>query len=183
MIRAFDRLSNRTRFQRFFRGITRLTDSDLDYLTIVDQHHHVAWCAIDPQTPDEDGLGLGRFIVSETAPHVAEFAFVVIDDLQRQGVGTVLFAQLRLIAATLEISTLQGAVLPDNEAMLAWMRGLGAHLLHEDSLACEFAIPVHGRVPGFPSSPVAVRFEQAQSNLQALWDQALSDPATGGTPT
>jgi hypothetical protein len=46
--------------------------------------------AVDPTTPQQDGLGIARFIRSTENPRVAEMAFTVIDDWQHKGLGTYL---------------------------------------------------------------------------------------------
>jgi RimJ/RimL family protein N-acetyltransferase len=165
---GFARLSYSTRVQRFFQGITQLSDTELDYLTQVDGVNHVAWAAVDPSTPDEAGLGMGRFVRLEGEPTVAEFALVVIDAWQHRGLGRLLLALLLIEGEELGLRALRGVVLTDNERMLRWMRGLGAELLREDTMACVFELPVGRPSPAYPDSVSAVRLEEDKCDLRAL---------------
>ena len=85
------RLSERSRYQRFFRVIERLRDEELDFFVNVDHDEHEAVGAL---TEDGTGLGIARYI--RLAPHspAAEVAIVVADDAQGKGVGRVLMEAL-----------------------------------------------------------------------------------------
>lgn len=127
-------LSSRSRLFRFFTPIAKLPDKWLDYLTVVDQHHHVAWIAISRDQPQHPGLGIARFIQSHEQPTVAEFAVVVIDSYQRLGVGTILVAVLYVIAKTKGIRILRAFVLPENSVMLNWLGRIGAVGMYNDGV-------------------------------------------------
>ncbi len=60
-------------------------------------------------------IGGGRYVVVE--PGKAEIAFVVIDDYQGQGVGTLLMRHLAVIARKAGLRELIAEVLPENTAM------------------------------------------------------------------
>ncbi len=47
---GFERLSPESRYRRFFRPLTELSERDLAYLTEIDHHDHEALAAIDPET-------------------------------------------------------------------------------------------------------------------------------------
>jgi GNAT superfamily N-acetyltransferase len=89
---GFQRLSRRSRYQRFFRVTKRLRDEELDFFVNVDhdEHEAVGVLAEDGST----GLGIARYI--RLAPHSpdAEVAIVVADDAQGKGVGRVLMEAL-----------------------------------------------------------------------------------------
>ena len=76
---------------------------------------HVALIAL----ANEDGrkiiIGGGRYIVTEVEK--AEIAFVVIDDYQGQGVGTLLMRHLAVLARKAKLRELVAEVLPENTAM------------------------------------------------------------------
>jgi GNAT superfamily N-acetyltransferase len=81
-------LSERSRYQRFFRVIERLRDTELDFFVNVDHDEHEAVGALAED--GSTGLGIARYI--RLAPHspAAEVAIVVADDAQGKGVGRVL---------------------------------------------------------------------------------------------
>ena len=81
----------------------------------IDFANHVALVAL----AEEDGrrviIGGGRYIVTE--PEKAEIAFVVIDDYQGQGIGTLLMRHLAVMARKAGLKELIAEVLPENAAM------------------------------------------------------------------
>lgn len=160
-------LSSRSRLFRFFTPIPKLPDKLLDYVTVVDQHHHVAWIAISHDQPQHPGLGIARFIRSQEQPEVAEFAVVVIDSYQRQGVGTILMAALCLIAKTKGIEILRAFVLPENSVMLNWLGKLGAHGMYEDGVH-RIDIPVRDDLSCLPNTPSARRLSHYIDSIERL---------------
>lgn len=88
---GFDRLSERSRYRRFFAPLERLSAADLRYLTEVDHHGHEALIAHDKETGES--LGVARFVVSDD-PDCAELAVTVVDDWQHRGVATALLERL-----------------------------------------------------------------------------------------
>lgn len=144
-------MSGNSRYLRFFTGTTQLSPEQLAYFTEVDQENHVAWCALDPATPEFRGLGLGRFVRSAEDPSIAEWALAVIDPMQGRGLGTVLLAMLHIQARRLGIRILRGLVLPENQPVIDWMTDLGAMVhygleVHRVDLpVCDEASPAETR--------------------------------------
>ncbi len=98
---GFERLSDRSRYYRFFTAKPRLTDAEARYLTDVDGEDHFAIGASTVAADGtEQGLGVARFIRLDGEPEVAEAAVTVLDEVQGQGLGSLLL--LRLIAAARE---------------------------------------------------------------------------------
>ncbi len=60
LAKAAEELSERSRYNRFHASGIRLTQDDLNYLTDVDQDHHVAWVVLDPNR--KTGLAVGRYV-------------------------------------------------------------------------------------------------------------------------
>ncbi len=167
---GFSRLSETTRFQRFFRGMSRLREDDITYLTQIDHANHVAWAALDPTDPSEPGLGLARFIRDANDPTTAEVAWVVLDAHQRRGIGTILLAILLIRAKQVGVTSLRAIVRPDNGPVLDWMRGLGAEESGEPGLIHEFHLPV-GRPVSF--TPAARDLElQRRELLDRVWGES-----------
>src|SRR5262245_19880796 len=97
--RGFHRLSPEARYLRFFTPKVDLSEDELRYLTETAGVRHVAIGAVRAGD-DEEGLGVARFILLDDAPGTAEAAVAVLDEIQGQGLGTLLF--LRLLAAARE---------------------------------------------------------------------------------
>ncbi len=85
------RLSPESRYRRFFRPLSELSERDLAYLTEIDHHDHEALAAIDPE--GDHLVGVARYVRS-AEPQLAEVSVVVGDPWQRNGVATVLLEHL-----------------------------------------------------------------------------------------
>jgi len=136
---GFERLSDRSRYQRFLSPQERLSASELRYLTEIDHHDHEALVAIDPDT--NQGVGVARYVRSKTDPKVAELAVTVVDDWQGQGVGGRLAAALADRARVEAITSFTALVLADNELMLNLLRHLGqVRVVHSELGTVELTI-------------------------------------------
>lgn len=117
LLRAgFDRLSPASRYSRFLATKASLSDDELRYLCEVDQEDHVAIGAVREDDP-AFGLGIARFIRQPDRPDTAEAAIAVADEVQHQGLGSLL--GLRLIAAAAErgVARFRFEVLGSNASM------------------------------------------------------------------
>jgi RimJ/RimL family protein N-acetyltransferase len=132
LVAGFERLGEVSRYRRFLSAHARLSDSELRYFTEVDHHDHEALVAIDPDTGR--GVGVARFVRSPEDPTAAEFAIAVVDDWQRNGVGSRLAFALAARAREEGITTFTATVFGDNDLMLALARDLGeVELVGRDS--------------------------------------------------
>jgi GNAT superfamily N-acetyltransferase len=115
---VFDRLGPRSRLLRFGGAKNVLTQADLALLSRVDGDHHVlvAYFGGEP-------VGIARLVRHGTS---AEVAFAVADELQGNGVGTVLIERLREDARAAGIERFTADVSPSNTASLALLRHLQA---------------------------------------------------------
>jgi GNAT superfamily N-acetyltransferase len=126
LLRAgFERLSSTARYTRFLGPKSALSDDELHYLCDLDQENHFAIGALrgdgdgDGEPAKPVGLGIARFVRLPDPPNTAEAAITVADEVQHQGLGTLLF--LRLVAAAAErgIERFRCEVLAGNAAMTA----------------------------------------------------------------
>ena len=115
MLAAVGRIGTQSLQRRFFTVKRGFSEKEIAYFMGIDFDRHVALVAL----ADEDGrdviIGGGRYIVTE--PGKAEIAFVVIDDYQGQGIGTILMRHLSVIARKAGLKELIADVLPENAAM------------------------------------------------------------------
>jgi RimJ/RimL family protein N-acetyltransferase len=108
-------LSEQSVYQRFLGPKRRLTARELRYLTEVDFRDHVAFVAVRPEAPAVL-VGVGRWVRSRHDPEVAEIAFVVSDELQRQGLGSALGEALADAARERGVRRFVATMLPHNLA-------------------------------------------------------------------
>jgi GNAT superfamily N-acetyltransferase len=120
---AFDRLSERSRYQRFMTVHDALSTGELRYLTEVDHHDHDALIAYDADTGD--GVGVARFVRDPATPTSAEAAVAVVDAWQRRGLGTALTLLLADRARAEGIERFTALLLASNDAMMGLLRSLG----------------------------------------------------------
>lgn len=126
LLAGLERLSPESRYRRFLRPVTTLSEKELRYLTEVDHADHFAWVAVAADEPGTRGLGVARYVRDRSDPLVAEAAVAVLDDHQGKGLGTIL---MRLLVATARengIRTFRGWVLGDNLAVLRPLERIGA---------------------------------------------------------
>jgi GNAT superfamily N-acetyltransferase len=117
------RMSPDSRYRRFFSPVDHLTGKQLTYLTEVDHHDHEALVAIEPD--GGHGIGVARFVRSETDPEIAEFAVAVADDWHGRGVGTALLHRLTERAREEGIRRFSASILAENRPMLELANTLG----------------------------------------------------------
>lgn len=122
LAQGFARLSEGSRYRRFFRHIDHLTDEQLVYLTEVDFTDHFAWVAELPDEPGRPGIGVSRWIRLAAEPEIAEAAVTVIDDYQNRGVGTTLLWLTSRSARERGIRAFRIWVQGDNSPVLALLR-------------------------------------------------------------
>jgi GNAT superfamily N-acetyltransferase len=92
LVRAFERLSEESRYRRFFAPKKKLTEGELVSLTEVDHSDREALVAIDARSGE--GVGVARYARSPAAPKQAEAAVAVVDDWQGRGAGRALLERL-----------------------------------------------------------------------------------------
>lgn len=119
------RLSDETKYSRFFRSVDHLSARELTYLTEIDYRDHFAWVATSKETPPS-GLGVARYIRSEEEPTVAEASVVVVDAFQGKGVARVLLELLSGTALENGVNAFSSYTLPSNRAVIDSMYKAGA---------------------------------------------------------
>ncbi|MDQ6915065.1 MAG: GNAT family N-acetyltransferase [Actinomycetota bacterium] len=127
--KAFSLLSDETRTRRFLGPKPRLTQSELRYFTEVDGHDHVALIAVEPEHP-ERVMAVARFVRDPARPDTAEFAIVVGDAYQRQGLGRTLARRLVAEARARDIRRFTAWTLSDNVGAQRLIRSMSEHLTY-----------------------------------------------------
>jgi acetyltransferase len=116
--------SEHTLRMRFFGLVKTLSRDSLIRLCHLDYDREMALTAVLTEGGDPHLLGVARYYLHpETGS--AEFAIVVNDAYQRQGLGRHLMQQLIAIARERGVRCLVGQVLAENEPMLHLMHTLG----------------------------------------------------------
>lgn len=122
---GLQQLSSRSRYLRFHTPMSHFTQAQLRYLTEIDYHDHMAWVAVNPDDPDEPGMGVARYVRLAEDPTIAEAAVTVLDQYQGNGLGTLLLQTLTTSAVDNGVRTFRNYVLAENRPMLEVFEHLG----------------------------------------------------------
>jgi acetyltransferase len=138
--RAFvNRLSQETRYLRFFYQLHELTPAMLARFTQVDYDREMALVAMVKE-PIAEFVAVARYVINPDQDS-AEFAIVVADDWQRRGVAGMLMERLIAYAKRSGLKSLEGTVLKNNTNMLKFTHALGFNM-HSDPSDSEQVIVV-----------------------------------------
>jgi RimJ/RimL family protein N-acetyltransferase len=120
LLAAFRELEDSTIYSRFFAPKKDITEQELKWATEVDFFRTVALVCCIPAGGQERIIGGGRYIAADEAdpPSSAEIAFVVEEDYQGLGLGSILLKHLVSIGRDQGICSFEAEVLPSNMAML-----------------------------------------------------------------
>jgi GNAT superfamily N-acetyltransferase len=126
-------LSPLSRRRRFHSGIRTLPSTWLDRLLHTDPAAEYALLALASADGRSTCVGEARYALSDEASDAREFALVVADGWQGQGVGSRLLRTLACHARAHGVARLYGDVLRDNAPMLGMVQRLGYALLRHPS--------------------------------------------------
>lgn len=131
------RLSEHSIYLRYFGAKPELSDAELRHLTVVDHDERVAFIGL----LDDEIVGVARY--ERISVKVAEVAFLVRDDVQGRGVGSILLEHLAGAARDRGLSTFLAEVLPVNQRMLDTFHASGFQIrTHRADEVIEVAIDI-----------------------------------------
>jgi RimJ/RimL family protein N-acetyltransferase len=116
LLAAVRRASPQSMFRRFFAAKRDFSNQEIAFFLNIDFATHVALVAVADEGGRPAIVGGGRYIISD--PGKAEVAFVIIDEYQGQGIGSMLLRHLSAIARTAGVKEFTAEVLPENRPML-----------------------------------------------------------------
>jgi RimJ/RimL family protein N-acetyltransferase len=139
LIGAFDRMSENSRYRRFFQPVHELSPSVLRFLTEVDHHDHEALVALE----DGQAVGVARYVRSEEKPSRAEVAVSVVDDRQGRGLGLGLLERLADRAREEDVTHFTALVQAENPGAVRVLSALGATHRHRhgDEVDLDIELP------------------------------------------
>lgn len=120
--RFIGRCSERTIYLRFFGSLEELSDEKAQYFAHVDGVDHFAFVALDPADQDEI-IAIVRYD-REPGDERAEYAAIVEDSWQGQGVGIALSRRLIHVACDNGVRYFFAMVMGKNTRMLELLRHL-----------------------------------------------------------
>lgn len=156
LVAGFDRLSARSRYNRFLTPVPHLTDSILAFLTSVDGFNHRAWGALVTE-PDGSvaAAGVVRWVRTGKDPAVADMAVTVLDDYQGRGLGGLLLDVAVLDAFASGVERFEGVVLGENISSRRMLARGGARLRPDGGGVMAYRLELRPRVERLRSSPLS----------------------------
>lgn len=139
------RLSDRSRYLRFFTGLRVPSDPVIARLLDADGVHHIAWGAIASDLPGEPAIGAVHAIATESEneePGRAEFSVAVVDEFHDRGLGRLLTATILLDAAEAGYEEFQAWTLAENNRAIGFLRALGATLDRREDAALVYRMAI-----------------------------------------
>ncbi|MEV7428939.1 GNAT family N-acetyltransferase [Nocardioides sp. NPDC092400] len=137
LVEFYARVSDTSKYYRFFSPMPRLSDRDVKRFTQVDHRDRVAFVL----TLSGQMIAVGRYDVIR--PGEAEVAFLVEDRHQGRGIAQLLLEHLAQAGRERGVERFVAEVLPDNTRMIQTFRDAGYHVAseYEDGvLVLEFPI-------------------------------------------
>ena len=116
LLAAIRRASSQSMFRRFFAAKRDFSNQEIAFFLNIDFATHVALVAVAEEGGRPAIVGGGRYIISD--PGKAEVAFVIIDEYQGQGIGSILLRHLTAIARNAGVKEFTAEILPENRPML-----------------------------------------------------------------
>jgi acyl-CoA synthetase (NDP forming)/RimJ/RimL family protein N-acetyltransferase len=138
LVALHGRLSERSRYFRYFGAYPRIPARDLVRFSTVDHHDRVAFVAL----LGDDIVAVGRYERIDGGP-TAEVAFVVDDAHQGRGLGSILLEHLAAAASEVGVPRFVAEVLAENSPMVRVFRDAGyqvSRAIEEGVLHLEFDI-------------------------------------------
>jgi acetyltransferase len=128
----FAGLSEHSRYMRFMQHLAELTPRLVQQFTNIDDTREMALVALDDASGDEAIVGIARYVAeTEQEGGSAEFAIVIADSWQRNGLGRALMELLVDGARGRGLRKLTGNVLAVNASMRALAEAVG-FAMHAD---------------------------------------------------
>jgi len=117
-------LSPQARRFRFLGANKELSPKMLAQFTQIDYRTEMALVAVIGERTEQEQIGVARYAINPDR-RSCEFAIIVSDKVQNQGIGTRLMKALMDAAREHELTVMEGTVLKENEPMLQLMQELG----------------------------------------------------------
>ncbi|MCW2767290.1 MAG: sucD 4, partial [Nocardioides sp.] len=137
LVEFYARVSDQSKYYRFFSPMPKLSDRDVKRFTQVDHHDRVAFVVM----LQDRMIAVGRYDL--VRPGEAEVAFLVEDQHQGRGIAQLLLEHLAQAGRERGVERFVAEVLPDNSRMIQTFRDAGYRVVseyEEGVLTLEFPI-------------------------------------------
>jgi RimJ/RimL family protein N-acetyltransferase len=139
---AISRLSNQSRYLRFFNGAAQLPAHVLKMLVSVDGSRHIAWVAVDLDDETRPIVGAVHAIRETSDERLGDFSIGLLDAWHGRGLARILIALLAASSRGAGFEALHADVLWENKKGRALMGAVGAKSDGSDGTAIQFQMPL-----------------------------------------
>lgn len=160
---GIERLSQQSRYLRFFSAAPVPPDHVIERLVRVDGHRHLAWGAILSDDAEREAIGVVHAVRQQSDQRHAEFALGVLDRWHGQGLARMLTAVLLVHCRSEGIARLDAQILAENAAATGFVRSLGGERSGTSSGVAEFTLDVADAL-------AALRSSSQPAGLQAVFE-------------
>jgi acyl-CoA hydrolase/RimJ/RimL family protein N-acetyltransferase len=116
--------------KRYMSHTVAFPHKDVQQLANVDYQNNIAVVGVVPSVTGDEIVAIGQYFL-EPKHGQAEVAFIVQDEWQQKGMGTLLLKYLSEIANKRDVKSFSAKVLPQNKAMLAVFHNSGYNVKTE----------------------------------------------------
>jgi acyl-CoA hydrolase/GNAT superfamily N-acetyltransferase len=148
------RLSDESTYLRFMQFKRSHPHEEMLELVDLDYEQNMALVVVDSHSPAQDIVAIARYDV-DPATGLADIAFVVRDDWQRMGIGTLLMRRMGEIARARGLAGFSADVLASNKLMLGVFQQSGLEVrseLHGGVYAVRMYFPDQAPRPSQPGT-------------------------------
>ncbi len=168
------RISPESLRMRFMASISEVSEKVINDLCSGNFSESGCLLAISGKEGKIKVVGLGNYIATGNG-HSAEVAFLIGDDFQGKGIGTLLLERLAGIAAANGFIELEAEVFPDNQQMISLFKssGLEKHRVwHSDTVHVE--LPADGAAALWERTDLRERIAIGNSLIPLLRPKAVA---------
>lgn len=168
------RISRESLRMRFMASISQVSANVINELCSGDFKDRGCLLAVAGENGDGKVIGLGNYISAGNG-HTAEVAFLIEDDFQGKGIGTLILERLAGLAAANGFVEFEAEVLPDNQQMINVFKSSGFEK-HQvwDSDTVHIELPVGGAAALWEIAGLRERIAVANSLIPLLRPKAVA---------
>lgn len=146
MRKGIARLSEQSRYMRFFSVQPMPSDPVIDRLLDADGHDHIAWGAIHLNGADNPAVGAVHAIRSENQPRAGEFSIAVLDDYHGLGLARMLTTVLLIHCEVEAMCELEVQTLAENMPAIRFILSIGAERQESEAGVISYRLPVRSAI-------------------------------------
>jgi acyl-CoA synthetase (NDP forming)/RimJ/RimL family protein N-acetyltransferase len=168
------RISPESLRMRFMGSVSEIPQKLIQELCKGDFTLNGCLLAITGEDPETRVVGLGNYVAMGNG-RTAEVAFLIEDEFQGRGIGTLLLERLAGLAAANGFVEFEAEVLPDNRPMLNVFKSSGFEkhrVWHSDTV--HFELPVSGAAALWEKADLREKFAVANSLIPLLRPKAIA---------